>query len=83
MTVDLITDLNAELTAIRAAKTAMLTNGQKHSLVGSHSFEGVDYKTLVRQENVVMNKLAALNGETNQTIPNFSGDNNAESTVTL
>ncbi len=71
-TVDLINDYNTELGEIRAAKKAMLSNGQEHSLNGSHSFKGIDYKDLVRREQQLLSALASLNGAPNYTLPDFS-----------
>ena len=71
-TVDLISDYNTELGEIRAAKRALLSNGQEHSLNGSHSFKGVPYKELVRREQQLLSALASLNGGKSYTIPDFS-----------
>jgi len=70
--INLITDYKTELEQIRAAKTALLTNGQKHSLNGSHTFEGVTYKELVRREQQIINALTLLNGGKSYTVPNFA-----------
>jgi len=70
--VNLIDDYKAELTAVRAAKNALLTNGQEHSLNGSHTFKGVSWSQLVTRENQLLSALAALNGGKSYTIPDFS-----------
>ena len=72
MSIDLLTQYKAELTAIQTAKTALLTNGQEHSLNGSHSFKGIPYKELCRRETQLTNAIAALNGASSIVIPDFS-----------
>lgn len=69
-----ITELKTELAAIKTAKLALLTNGQKHSLNGSHSFEGVSYSDLCRRESQIENALIYLNGGRAITLPDFSGE---------
>jgi hypothetical protein len=71
--ISLIADMKTELAAVKAAKTALLTNGQKHSLNGSHSFEGVSYSDLCRRERELTNTLLTLNGAKAVILPDFSG----------
>ena len=72
MTVSLVSDYQTELSAVRAAKTALLSNGQEHSLNGSHTFKGISYKDLCRREQQLLSALAMLNGSTSYTLPDFS-----------
>jgi hypothetical protein len=61
-----------ELTAIRSAKLALLSNGQEHSLTGSHAFKGISYKDLCNRESFLTSELVALNGGQSFTLPDFS-----------
>jgi len=65
-------ELKDELAAIKTAKTALLSNGQSHSLTGSHAFTGISYKDLCNRESFVMSEIVALNGAKSFTIPDFS-----------
>ena len=81
--VNTITELQAELALVKSAINAMYTNGQKHSLNGSHSFEGVDFKTLTRRKAAIESQLIMLNGGNNYTLPDYSGDNSSVITANL
>jgi hypothetical protein len=61
-----------ELKDVKAAISALLTNGQEHSITGSHSFKGVNYGQLVRRRNALENRLAALNNGKPTVEPDFS-----------
>lgn len=70
--VSLLSDIRAELEDVRAAKTALLKNGQKHAINGSHSFEGIQYQELCKRENQLVIQLATINGFNRSTLPDFS-----------
>jgi hypothetical protein len=72
-TLSMITDAQTELAQVRAAKTALYTNGQKHSLNGSHTFEGVTFKDLCKRERELTSLLLKLNGGQSSVLPDFSG----------
>jgi len=65
--------LKDELSDIRTAKSALLTNGQEHTLTGSHSFKGVSYDMLLRREREIMRDIVAISGGDAFTLPDFSG----------
>ena len=67
-----VEQIKEELTAIRAGKLALLSNGQEHSLTGSHAFKGISYKDLCNRESFLTSELVALNGGQSYTIPDFS-----------
>ena len=65
-------ELKDELAAIKSAKLALMSNGQEHSLTGSHAFKGISYKELCNRESFIMSEIVALNGARSFTIPDFS-----------
>lgn len=67
-----ISKLRKQLEAVEAAISAILVNGQEHSLTGSHSFKGVEYSVLLRERKTLEAKIAAANGGSNVTIPDYS-----------
>jgi hypothetical protein len=67
-----LAELKEELTAIKSAKSALLTNGQSHSLTGSHAFTGISYKDLCNREGLITAEIVALNGGKSYTLPDFS-----------
>ena len=67
-----ISKLRGQLEDVEAAIAAILANGQEHSLTGSHSFKGVEYSVLLRERKTIEAKIAAANGGSNVTIPDYS-----------
>jgi len=67
-------ELQTELSEIRTAMKALRTNGQEHTLNGNHSFKGISYSDLRRQEADVRAMIISLNmGSGAGTIlPDFS-----------
>lgn len=67
-----ITRIKAELAKVDAAIEAQYDNGEEHSIIGSHSFKGVNYIHLMRRKHALENQLAAANGGTSSIYPDFS-----------
>jgi hypothetical protein len=68
-----LTQLREDLEAVRSAKSALLSNGQEHTLNGSHSFKGISFSDLLKQEKRLENDIAALSGAKPLTLPDFNG----------
>jgi len=67
-----ITRLKAELAKVDAAIDAQYDNGEEHSIVGSHSFKGINYTHLMRRKHALENQIAAANGGKSTILPDFS-----------
>jgi len=67
-----ITRLKEELAKVNGAIDAQYVNGEEHSIVGSHSFKGVNYSKLMRRKYSLENQIAAANGGKSSILTDFS-----------
>jgi hypothetical protein len=69
----ILQDLKKELADVEAALKELLSNGQEYSIVGSHSFKGVQYAELRRERNSLRARILAMNGGRSHVRPDFGG----------
>jgi len=67
-----LNQLKEELTSVREAISALYTNGQEHTLTGSHAFKGVSYEQLLRREREILSEIVSLSGGSQFTLPDYS-----------
>lgn len=67
-----ITRLKAELAKVDGAIDAQYVNGTEHSIIGSHSFVGINYSKLMRRKHSLENQIHAANGGKSVILPDFS-----------
>ena len=67
-------ELLNDLAEVRAAMKALRTNGQEHTLNGSHSFKGISYSDLRKEESSLRSQIIAINqgSGAGYTLPNFT-----------